>query len=193
MNKRAILILGIITLFFGAAYITNKIIAPKEQENIVADEMILSRDKEAKAVEQSTVNASVEEEKTTPNTVLVLKKNYTDCGHTITDTAEIPSEMVNLTKEELSKKYENWKIESFAKEKVVLSKELDSFCGEHYLVIEEENIVSIYLLDEGNNRTLVENTDIAFDYLPETDKIILSNGIYVYGKEELNKIKEDFE
>lgn len=193
MNKRAILILGIVTLFFGTVYAITKMTGNKE-ENILADEVVLSKNEEVKEVEKETINTSVqEEEKTTPNTVLVLKKNYTDCGHTISNTAEIPSEMVNLTKEELSKRYANWKIENFSKDEVVLSKDLASFCGEHYIVIEEEGIVSVYMLDEQNNRTLVETTDIAFEYLPETDKIILKNGIYVYGKEEVNKIKEDFE
>lgn len=101
--------------------------------------------------------------------------------------------MVNLTKQEVEKGYPNWKIEKFEKEEIILSKELNSFCGEHYLIIEEEGRVLIYSLDEAGNKTLKENTDIATQYLPETDRIILQNGIYVYGTEELSRIKEDFE
>lgn len=101
--------------------------------------------------------------------------------------------MVNMTKEELAAKYPGWKVEDFSKEEVLLSKELDSFCGEHYLLIEEEGTVVLYSLDEGDNRSLIETTDIAFEYLPETDKVILKKGIFVYGKEELGKIREDFE
>lgn len=192
MNKRAILILGIITLFFGTIYATTKLTSSNE-ENIIADEMVVSKNEEISKKEDETISTSVEEEKTTPNTVLILKKNYTDCGHTISETSEIPTEMINLNKEELSKKYSNWNIDSFKKDEVILSKKLDSFCGEHFLVIEEEGAVVVYMLDEANSKSLVETTDIAFEYLPETDKIILKNGIYVYGKEELNKIKEDFE
>lgn len=192
MNKRAILILAIITLFFGAAYVTTKTMETKK-EDIKAEEIIGVRKEETKSQEEEIINTSTNEEKTTPNTILVLKKKYIDCGHTITDKAEIPGEMVNLTKDEIIKKYVNWNVDSFTKDEVILTKDMDSFCGEHYLVIEEEGRVLIYSLDEENNRTLMEETEIAFEYLPETDKTILKNGIYVFGKEELNKIKEDFE
>lgn len=193
MNKRAIFILGLFTLFFVTAYATTKI-GMKEEENILQNEIAVIKEEENVQINEIAINASAEEkEKTTPKTALILKKYYSDCGHTITDNAEMPEDMVNLTEEELKNKYSNWKIEEFSKEKVVLSRESDSFCGEHYLIIEEEGNIVIYILDEEGNKTLKENTEIAVEYLPETDKIILSNGIYVYGTEELNKIKEDFE
>lgn len=60
--------------------------------------------------------------------------------------------MVNLTKEELAAKYPGWNLEEFSKKEVLLSKELDSFCGEHYLLIEEEGKVLLYSLDEADRK-----------------------------------------
>ena len=139
------------------------------------------------------IKVTAEELKTTPKTILVLKKHYNECGHILADKAEIPPEMVNLTKEELEGKYASWKLENFTKDEVTFSKNVDSFCGEHYLVIEEEGEVLVYALDETGNKVLQSTTEIAYEYLPETDKIILKNGIYVYGVDELNKIREDYE
>lgn len=156
-------------------------------------ETLLSSEEENIVEEEKTVETTGDDIKITPNTLLILKRVYTDCGHTIINNAEIPEEMVNLNKQEVEKGYPNWKIEKFEKEEVILSKELNSFCGEHYLMIEEEGKILIYSLDEAGNKTLKETTDIAIEYLPETDKIILQNGIYVYGTEELSRIKEDFE
>lgn len=190
MNKQAIFILGILTLFFGAAYATTKIGA--KPENNIATENVMNVNQE-NTIKTEALSASSEEIKVTPNTLLILKKYYTDCGHTIVSSAEIPEEMVNLKEDELKAAYPNWKVEKFTKEEVILGRDLESFCGEHYLVIEEEGKVRVYSLNEDNNRTLKEETEIVFDYLPETDKIILRNGIYVYGTEELTKIKEDFE
>ena len=193
MNKRAIFILGIIVMFFGAAYITTKI-EPQKGENIVADNIEVKESAEQKTEEEvPTVSAAVDEVKVTPNTLLILKKHYKDCDHTIISSAEIPEEMVNMTEEELKEAYSSWEIEKFTKEEVILLRESDSFCGEHYLVTEEEGAVVIYTLDEKGEKSEKEVSDIAYEYLPETDKVILSNGIYVYGKEELNKIREDFE
>ena len=195
MGKRAILFLGLITLFVGSAYATTKmgevkIDSPAQNETAVSIE---EKNETSNDIVNETIATSVEEIKITPNTTLTLKKYYKDCGHIIKDSAEVPEEMVNLTEEQVKEKYPSWTLDYFSKEEVTLSKELESYCGEHYLLIEEEGQVNIYTVDEEGNKTLKETTEIAFEYVPETDKIILKNGIYVYGKEELNKIREDFE
>lgn len=189
MKKQAIFIVALITLFFASAYIiANYGMKPEgnKETNVIETS-------KKNTIFNETVSVNAEEEKTTPNTTLTLKKYYADCGHWITTSAKIPSEMVNLTESELISKYPTWNLEKFSKEEIILTGETDSFCGEHYLVTYENGKVVIYSLDEEENRTLMESTEIAYDYLPETDKIILNNGIYVYGKDELNKIKEDFE
>lgn len=165
----------------------------KKEQNIIADDIILSEGEENIIQEEKTVTTNSDEIKVTPNTLLILKRYYSDCGHTIVNNAEIPEEMVNMTEEEVKNVYSSWQMEKFTKEEVILLKELSSFCGEHYLLIEEEGRVLIYALDEAGNKSLKETTEIAFEYLPETDKIILQNGIYIYGTEELSRIKEDFE
>lgn len=193
MNKRAIFILGLIVLFFGSAYFTTKLGADASN-NVAADNIVKENEENNKVEEQVPVISTASDEiKVTPNTLLILKKKYTDCGHTIINSAEIPEEMVNMTESELKDGYSGWNVEKFTKEEVILSREVNSFCGEHYLVIAEEGQVIVYSLDESGGRSIKEVTDIAFEFLPETDKIILGNGIYVYGTEELNKIREDYE
>ena len=190
MKKQAIFTLSLITLFFASAYIMANYGMSTEENSSVN---VIEVSNENKVQNEVAISANAEEEKTTPNTKLVLKKYYADCGHQITSSAEIPNEMVNLTRAELELKYPTWNLEEFTKDEIVLSRETDSFCGEHYLIAYENGKVVIYSLDEENNKTLIEDTEIAYNCLPETDKIILNNGIYVYGKDELNKIKEDFE
>lgn len=193
MSRRALFILLLITLFFGTAYITTKF-GFKDNENMTADQISQnSKNDILTENNEKVISTSTSEMTTTPNTILILKKYYSDCGHTILEKSKIASNMVNLTSEELQEKYLNWKLEKFSNDEVVFSKELESFCGEHYLLTEEEGKILIYSLDEEDNKTLKEETDIAYEYLPETDKILLQSGIYVYGNEELNKIKEDFE
>ncbi len=194
MNKKAIFIIGIILLFFGAAF-AGRALRKMNSESMIADEIKFKEDGQESKTEEDNdfIDASTEEEKTTPNTEFVLKKYYSDCEHITQDESEIPEEMVNLTENELKENYKEWKVEEFSKDKVVLSKEVLGFCGEHYLLIEEEGKVKIYSLDAEGNKTLEEETEIAVEYLPETDKIILKNGIYIYGEEELNKIREDYE
>lgn len=192
MNKRAIFILCLITLFFVSVYVGAKIEGGRKT-NTLADDIGIIEERENVILNEVSLTINANEEKITPNTKFILKKYYTHCNHVGIDEAELPEEMVNLTEEELASKYINWEVESFSKDEVVLSKKLDKYCSEHYLIIEEDGEIMIYSLDEEGNRKLKEKCDIAYEYLPETDKIILANGIYVYGSEELNKIKEDFE
>ena len=191
MNKKAIFIYVMIIVFiviFSINYVFQKW---KKQDNMLADNIIVVE--ENKLIEENIIETSIGEEKTTPNTILILKKEYKDCGHIISDEVLIPEEMVNLTKDELIKKYPNWEIEEFTKAQVIFSRKLDSFCGEHYLLKEEDGYINIYTVDEEENINLKEKTSLSTEYLTETDKINLKNGFMVYGIENLNKLLEDYE
>ena len=48
------------------------------------------------------------------------------------------------------------------------------------------------ILSDGKEE-IYQNTGISTEYLPETDKISLRDGIKVFGRENLNSIIEDFE
>lgn len=192
MNKRAIFILGI-GIFIALVIIYVIFTGNNNEQNKVdvADE--ITTNKKQEIIINEAIETSSQDEKTTPNTILILKKYYQDCGHTISGKASIPEEMVNLTKDEISQKYPGWELEQFSKDEVILYKEVDSFCGEHYFVTEEDGYISIYNIDEEENKKLKEKTNLSVEYLTETDKINLKNGIIIYGTEELNKLIEDFE
>lgn len=151
-------------------------IAGSTSKNVIADDVkLMEETREEPDIQEEYISTSTDEAKTTPNTVLIIKKYYKDCNHAKTEKKAISSEMVNLGKEEFIKKYPNFEVEEFSKEKVSLKTEVDSFCGEHYLLIAEEGNVNIYRLDEEGSKNLEQTTEIAYEYLPETDKIILNN------------------
>ena len=93
MKKQAIFILSLITLFFASAYIMANYGFNPEQNN---NKNMVEVSQENKTQNEIAISANAEDEKTTPNTKLILKKYYADCGHLITSSAEIPKEMVNL-------------------------------------------------------------------------------------------------
>lgn len=192
MGKKAIFIFAFIIIFCVCFYIGLTMQRNDEQNDIIKNDMIFDIEKN-NSLRNETLEIAVQDTKTTPNTTLILKKYYTDCGHTISNSATIPEEMVNLTEEEIKEKYPNWEVEEFSKEEIILSRTLESFCGEHYFVTEENGYISIYTVDESENKALKETGKLSSEYLPETDRINLRNGIMVYGTEELNKLLEDYE
>lgn len=134
-----------------------------------------------------------EEEKIKPSARLLKKINYTKCSHTRTEENEVPKELVNLTKEELQEKYREWNIEKFSSDEIVLIKNSEGFCGEHYILRNNNGYVTVYMIDEEDREKIYLSTDIAVVYLPETDQINLKSGIYIYGKEKLIELLQDFE
>ena len=200
MNKTVIAILVTITVIAGivaAIFLINGESSSKEQvepEQIeMAEEVTDECTEEYEYMEQETEQAASEEEKLSPNAVLTFEKYYTDCQHTINRYEEVPEELVNATKEELQTKYNTWQIKEFLPEKVVLYQEIEGSCGEHYMLRDVNGTINIYELGQNGEETLLEETDIATEYLTETDMIDIQNGLIVYGKENLNMLLEDFE
>ena len=135
---------------------------------------------------------SSEGEKISPNCSIIFRRYYNDCGHMIEQYSSIPAELVNKTEEDLKEQYNGWIIEEFSRNQIILYREFDSECGEHYILRERDGKVVVYL-KTGDTEELVEETDIATEFLTETDRIALQNGIEANGRVELNQIIEDYE
>lgn len=145
-------------------------------------------------IEISTLEVSnVEEEKTTPNTLIIYKTYYTKCNHFVQEYKQIDASLVNYTEKELKEKCKNWDIDKFSSEEVEMSREKLEFCGEHYKIKLENSTIVIYSIDENGLETEYEHTGITTEYLTEEDILKLTAGIYVYGKENLSNTIEDYE
>lgn len=200
--RKSIIISAIIVLFIlgtviGIILIKNSL--PEEEKVEIAEqntEEIYDEctDEYEEMVKSNTLveETSSEGEKISPNCSIIFKRHYNDCGHTIEQYASIPTELVNKTEEDLQKQYEGWTIEEFSRNQIILYREFDSECGEHYILREKDGKVAIYL-KKGDSEELVEETEIATEFLTQTDRIELQNGIETNGRVELNQLIEDYE
>ncbi len=143
--------------------------------------------------EINIVTTSSKDEKTTPNTLLIFKTYYKECGHTMQYIEDIEEGLVNETKEEIQSKFPDWNIEEFGKQQIIFYKENEGICNEHYILKDCNGYVYIYLSDEKGEEKLNQITEIVTEYLPETDRRALKEGIKVVGKEKLNATLEDYE
>ena len=184
------IILGFLIVKLNSSETESVEIAQESEENIVDE--CTEEYQEMIENENSIQKTSSSTEKISPNCSITFKRYYSDCGHTIEEYASVPTELVNKTEEDLQQKYEGWSIEEFSRNQIVLYREFDSECGEHYVLRDKDGKVTVYLKD-GDSEEVVEETDIATEFLTETDKIELQNGIEVNGRVELNKVIEDFE
>lgn len=196
------MIVGIIGFSFACGYYIYKIgTASNEKENInteiaknvenaLNENTILNHNN---IIENMILPTSQIDDKVSPNATLVIKKNYKKCGHTTKDYAEVPAEIVNKTEEEVRNLYSNWEVKGFSSDEIVLYKELDGICDEHYVLKEKDGYIAIYTRDENDNDILKEMTSISTEYLTEQDLKSIKEGIIAIGEEKLNSLLEDFE
>lgn len=201
--KKSIIISSIIVLFIlgiviGAILINNFSDQKKTETEIAEqnqEEIYDECTDEYEEMQQSNTlieETSSEGEKISPNCSIIFRRHYNDCGHTIEQYASVPTELVNKTEEDLQEQYQGWTIEEFSRNQIILYREFDSECGEHYILREKDGKVVVYL-KTGDTEELVEETDIATEFLTETDRIELQNGIEANGRVELNQLIEDYE
>lgn len=164
-------------------------------ETEIAEEEILDdcTDEYEEMEYENTIKANTQEEKTSPNCSLTTKTYYKKCGHIKNEYANLPQNLVNLTQKEIQEKYQDYKIESFASNEVILYQEKEGECGEHYMVKDKDGMLTIYQILEDGSQKEIETTGVSTEYLPETDKINMKDGMQVNGKQELNQLIEDFE
>lgn len=198
MNKVIVSMLVIIVIIMGIITAV-VLIKPRDnniekvakiEENINNDSNeITTNNINNEIVEETNTN----EEKISPNAFITYKIKYKKCGHETTEYREIPKELVNLTKAELQEKYDEWKIEEFSDTNIILKKESKDSCDEHFILKDKDGIVTVFKKDENGEEREYEITDISTEYLTDTDKINMKNGIEVNGIQNLNQLIEDFE
>lgn len=142
---------------------------------------------------QNVIETNVKEVRISPNAFITFKETYEGCGHTKVDFVEVPEDFVNLSKEELKDKYSDWNIEKFTDTDIIISKDFEGSCDEHFIVKDVDGIVTAFKIKEDGTEEEYEITDIATEYLTDTDKIEMENGIRVNGKQNLNQLIEDYE
>ena len=198
METKNKILLGIgafIVLFIVSTVVTFFVVKnnEKSQEYAITDDCVYEKENKEIGNKDDEVEVNSTTEKVSPNAFLIIKKEYNECGHTTEDDVEIPSEMVNKTQEEIEQMYKDFKVESFSQNEVVLYKNVNGKCGEHYTVKDENGKEIVYNTNEKGEEVLYEETSISTEYLTENDVENIKKGIEIYGKQNLNSFIEDFE
>lgn len=188
--KKWIIIFGIIFIFgisvFCGFLISSAINFSKKKEGNMA---ILAENN----IQENSVKTNYSEVTVSPNCKVIITQNFKKCGHTISQNEDAPRDIINLNKEKVQEYYSGWDIRKFSSDEIELYKESNGICNEHYILGELDGYISISTKNDIGESIFKGLTDIPVQYLPEEDLQRLEDGIEVVGKENLNKILEDFE
>ena len=188
-----ILIIGLVASFILGLYL-HKLNKVDEKIAFEAEYRKVETENIIKNAEEILKETSSSENKTTPNTNLIEKLYYKDCRHLIQNNKKVSNNLINKTEAEIQIEYIGWEIQKFTANEVVVYKEINDFCNEHYLLKDVEGEIMVFGLDKyDNEREVLKETGIQTQYLSEIDIENLKNGIKICGKKELNQLLEDFE
>lgn len=196
MNKFKITIISICTIILiilttAVVYENIKYDKIAKENNKITDDCIYEEKSDENKINE--IEVSEIETKISPNAKLIIKKYYKECGHTTEEIKNVTNDMVNKNKEEIEKIYLDYNIEKFLNNEIILKKEEEGQCNEHYIIRDENSNIVIYKVLNDGTEEVYQNTGISTEYLPETDIINLKAGVKVFGIENLNSIIEDFE
>ena len=197
---KKVFILYIIILVLGFTFVCGYYIYKVPKEEIVTKEEELAevdlnvQSEIENILRQEALATNVrEEDKVSPNATVILKTNHKECGHTTKEEVDVPAEIVNKNKVEVSNIFPQWEVIGFSPDEIVLYREVEGICNEHYILKEKDGFLAIYIQDENGEEKLKEVTSIPLEYLPKADIDRIREGIEATGNEELNSILEDFE
>ena len=185
----SIFILGIIGAWIGAyVYKINSI---GKLETPILEGM------ENKNLEYELSLATNESEQiVSPNAVIIIKRNYNECGHELKEFKQIDSKYVNMNEKEFEREFlkdnDDFVIENFSSKEIVVSENVEGSCDEHYLLQSKDGVVVVYKYNENGEKEEYKKTNIVVEYLTERDKEELEKGIEVAGDSELNSRLEDY-
>ena len=161
-------------------------------QKVQSGDLWKSVEKTDKSGEEDAIEVFIGEEKISPKAKLIIKKIFSKCLHSTVSIINMPEGLINLTERELKKKYDGWEIEKFSSDEVIISREFDAYCEDHFVIKEDEGEVAIFREVTEDKLNFMETLEVNLEMLTEQDKEYLKEGIRVYGKSELGSVIEDF-
>lgn len=193
MSKRSIIfICSILTIIILGIFIYFIVNAHNKGE--VKENLIINQVKEVYVEKENILpTLSTNNEKVNPKSLLIMKQFYNKCGHTIEEEYTVPIDIVNMTEEEVENYYNDWDLEDFSKDKIIIYKKYDGICDEHYILKDVNGVITVYRKNNNDEEIFIFSTEIVTKYLPKDDIDRLKKGIEILGKKDLSIFLEDFE
>lgn len=177
----------VIGFYYGYELVQNKEIG---NYNSLTDEL--------NDFDEIVIETNYEEEKIRYDTLILVENVYNKCNHKENKKIAVSEEIINMKEEDAKEYFETkgYSLLEFSSSKIKLLKEEDKMCKEHFVIKfgnDNDSFLSVYKKDDNNELRLYRETDIAKEFLTNIDNENFEEGIDVYGKDNVEKVLEDYE
>jgi len=192
--KNALMLIAVMIIMMAIGYIYGFYQETAKKQDSKNEEVDISK----LALAGNDLRNENEDEETvtviSPSTEIVLNRFYLRCRDRIVERRKPYREELGLKKEDIQAFFVNWTVEEFNEEQLVLNREINNYCSEHYILKELEGLVSIYVPEkEDEGLELVEQTSIKVQSLPLDLQHEINNGIVVESLEQVEYLIESWQ
>ena len=126
------------------------------------------------------------------STILSYVTYFKMCGHKTEKNIATPQTFIGLNFEELQQRIEGWQINEMTEERVIFTRDIDTFCPRHFIIGVKDDNIAIYIYNENGEKTLKEKTDIDINILTPEDQMLLHSGIVADTEDDMELKIEGF-
>ncbi len=152
---------------------------------------ILTNSMEDITLEKQAISQS---EVITEETIFVFERYYRLCQHSKINERHANFEEIGLSLDEVKQLHHEWLVKDFSPSRVLLIKELDGYCPDHYLIKEKDGYIAVFqTIENGEGVLLLCQTQMNVDFLENGIKDRVREGILVDTLEDVEYLIESWD
>ena len=131
---------------------------------------------------------------TTENTLLIFETYYTSCNDKIVEERKAQGDEIGLSRQKIEAKFPDWDVHEFSYARIILTKQLEDYCPNHFVLKDRDGMVVIYMpSEEKNEERNIQQTQISIDKLPPDVQDEIRKGVVMDSLEEVEYFMESLD
>ena len=178
----------VLGMHFGQQQLKDNLKNNNEEQGFETMQTTRKSEREIIGQEISAINV------TTENTQLIFETNYTSCNDQIIEERKVESNEIGLKRQDIKAKFPDWNVSEFSSIRVILTKELNDYCPNHFVLKDRDGMVVIYMPSEVEDKERnIQQTQISINKLPPDVQDEIRKGLVMDSLEEVEYFLESLD
>lgn len=128
-----------------------------------------------------------------PSTQMVYNYYYEEDGCVESTSETAPHFLIGMNETDLKNTFNDWLVQNFSKDKVVMQKNISGLSNQHYVIGIKDGYIAVFYQENINGTKLKEMTNTPVNSLALEERKRLEDGIKISGDDKLIAILQDYE
>ncbi len=134
--------------------------------------------KEAETTQAPSASAAGAGERVSKTCEIIQTMGFSRCGHSVTRRIQAPADTVGMDFGEAQRRFQDWRLESFSGDRIMMSREIPLFCPMHWVLsVNEAGSVVLTRNVYGDGMAVERDYGLPLNGLDQTDQEKLMPGL----------------